>query len=80
MLHLKHIVSRLLDMLSDLMTVRGTEEECPKNEHIERALKQLDVLVFLSHGRHSTIVIQSMVDIRPQNRLAIVSQKSASVT
>jgi len=42
-------------MLSDVMTVCGAEEESPQNQHIKGALEQLNVIVFLGHGRHSTI-------------------------
>ena len=53
LLHLQHIVGRLLDRLGDGVAVRGSEEQGAENEEIERALQQLDAfaVVFSRHAR-----------------------------
>ena len=51
LLHLQHVVGRLLDGLRDRVAVRGAGEEGFENQEVERALQQLDALAGL-FGRH----------------------------
>jgi hypothetical protein len=68
MLHLKKVVCGSLNVLADLVAVRRTVQECPKNEHIQRALEKVracgvcfgmeDIRPLVEiNGRHSTIVL-----------------------
>jgi hypothetical protein len=60
MLHLQKVVRRPLDMLADVVSVSGTIEQRPQNEHIQRALQQIGALLCLfRHGRQSTLVCGS---------------------
>jgi hypothetical protein len=55
-LHLQKIIRCPLNMLADLMPMRGTIEERPENEHIQGALENCHTLLCLScGGSHSTL-------------------------
>jgi hypothetical protein len=44
MLHLKKVVSGSLNVLANLVAMRRTIKERPKNEHIQRALEKVRAL------------------------------------
>jgi len=55
-LHLKEFKRGPLNVLSDLVTVSGSIEEGPQDEHVQRPLeKPGPLLCLLRHGRHSTL-------------------------
>jgi hypothetical protein len=58
MFDLEEVLRGLLNMLGDLMSVAGAEEQGPQNEHVERALQQFDSVWWLfphSVSRYSTM-------------------------
>ena len=56
MLHLQEIVRGPLDMLVDLMTMRGSIKKRSQDEHVKRALeKACPLLSSFLHGRQSTL-------------------------
>ena len=57
MFNLQQVVSGPLDMLRDLVAVGRPKQQGPQDQHVQRALKQLDSLgefVRCRHSRHST--------------------------
>jgi uncharacterized heparinase superfamily protein len=65
-LHLQEIVRGPLDMLADLMTMRGSIKKRSQDEHVKRALEQArPLLCSFLHGRQSTLQFRGMVDVRP---------------
>jgi hypothetical protein len=55
-LHLQEIVRGPLDMLADLMTMRGSIKKRSQDEHVKRALeKGRPLLCSFLHGRQSTL-------------------------
>ena len=52
LLNAQHFVGITLNRFGDRMAVRGSEEQRAQDEHVQRALQQLDVPFRLSH-RHS---------------------------
>ena len=68
MLYLQHVVGGALEMLGDLVAVRGAEQERPEDQHVERALNQFHpVLRFASHndGRYPIQNSDRRVDVLP---------------
>jgi hypothetical protein len=61
MLHLQEIVGGPLDMLADLVAMRGAIQKGPQDEHVQRALEKS---VSFFHGRLPTLDLKAMVDIR----------------
>jgi hypothetical protein len=41
-LDLQQVIHSPLNVFRDLMSVGGAEQKCPQNQHVERALQQLD--------------------------------------
>jgi hypothetical protein len=63
--HLQEFIRGLLNVLPDLVAMSGSIQEGSQNEHVKRSLKKTDpLLCFFRHGRHSTLNLTMMVDIR----------------
>ncbi len=56
MLHLQKIIRGSLNVLADVAAVRRSIEKRPQDQHVQRALKEIRVLLlfFSGHRRHST--------------------------
>src|SRR5258708_723067 len=77
MLHLEHVLSSSLNVLCDLVAMRGPEEQRPQDEHIERALQEFGPVWKLPRchdGRDSTL------SNGRRTTLGEVSQKDSSVS
>jgi hypothetical protein len=64
-LHLQKVICRSLNMLADLVSVRGAVKERAQDEHVQRSLKDGGAsLCVFRHGRDSTLDAMLMVGIR----------------
>lgn len=56
MLHLEKVIRSALNMLTDLVAVRGTPYQSAKDEHVQRAKKEIcSRLRRFRHSRRSTL-------------------------
>src|SRR5258708_18823354 len=68
MFHLQDVIRAPLDMLCDLVPVRGAKYQRAQNQHVQGALQQLNSFVgFFRHGagRYSTQKTFKRVDALP---------------
>ena len=57
MLHLEKVIRGALNMLTDLVPVRGSPDQRPQDKHVQRAEKKIYSLLRRSwHSRRSTLV------------------------
>src|SRR5579863_1592765 len=65
-LHLQEIVRRALNVLANLMSVRGPIEQRPQDEHVECSLQnRRSRLCLFCHSSYSTLDLATIVDTRP---------------
>src|SRR6185312_6693184 len=78
MLDDQHFARGVLDVLGDAVAVRGAEQQRLEDEHVERALEELELIAGLGHrvdGRLSTI---SIVDTLPSVNDSARARRTAS--
>jgi len=64
-LHLQEFICSPLNVLPDLVTVSGSIEKRPQDEHVKRSLEEPDPLLrLLRHRRYSTLNLATIVDTR----------------
>jgi hypothetical protein len=64
-LHLEKFIRSPLDVLADLVAMRGPVEKRPQDKHVERSLQEPNPLLYwFRHRRHSTLKLAMMVGIR----------------
>jgi len=62
MLHLEEIIRGALNMFTDVVAVRGTPYQSAKDEHVQRAKKEIcSRLRLFCHSRRSTLNFDAIV-------------------